>query len=103
MKTSALRNKRVGILRMAFRAWKVLGTFEKRAPYLAIRIGQSAKRMLHFLQNWKLLLAKLTLNGKNGQLGHMKFSQYDGTDALFVEDWLTSLASSSRWKASIQS
>ena len=39
MKTSALQNKRVGILRMAFRAWKILGTFEKRAPYLARRIG----------------------------------------------------------------
>ena len=29
---SALQNKQVVILRMAFRARKVLGTFEKRAP-----------------------------------------------------------------------
>jgi len=28
----ALQNKRVGVLRMAFRARKVPGTFEKRAP-----------------------------------------------------------------------
>ena len=31
-KRSALQNKQVMILRMAFRARKVLGTFEKRAP-----------------------------------------------------------------------
>ena len=32
MKKSALQNKRVGVLRVAFRARKVLGAFEKRAP-----------------------------------------------------------------------
>ena len=32
MKRPALQNKRVGVLRMAFRAGKVFGTFEKRAP-----------------------------------------------------------------------
>ena len=32
MKRPALQNKQVGVLRMAFRARKVLGTFEKRAP-----------------------------------------------------------------------
>ena len=32
MKRPALQNKQVIVLRMAFRAWKVLGTFEKRAP-----------------------------------------------------------------------
>ena len=32
MKRSALQNKQVVILRMAFRSRKVLGTFEKRAP-----------------------------------------------------------------------
>ena len=32
MKRPALQNKRVGVLRMALRAWKVFGTFEKRAP-----------------------------------------------------------------------
>jgi len=32
MKRLALQNKRVGVLRMAFRARKVFGTFEKRAP-----------------------------------------------------------------------
>ena len=32
MKRSALQNKQVVILQMAFRARKVLGTFEKRAP-----------------------------------------------------------------------
>ena len=32
MKIPALQKKRVVVLRMAFRARKVLGTFEKRAP-----------------------------------------------------------------------
>ena len=32
MKRSALQNERVVVLRMAFRARKVFGTFEKRAP-----------------------------------------------------------------------
>ena len=32
MKRPALHNKLVGVLRMAFRARKVFGTFEKRAP-----------------------------------------------------------------------
>ena len=32
MKKSALQNKRVGVLRVAFPARKVLGAFEKRAP-----------------------------------------------------------------------
>ena len=34
IKRPALRNKQVVVLRMAFRARKVLGTFEKRAPGL---------------------------------------------------------------------
>ena len=37
MKRPALQNKQVVLLRMAFRARKVLGTFEKRAPELSIR------------------------------------------------------------------
>ena len=32
MKRPALQNKQVVVLRMAFRARKVFGTFEKRAP-----------------------------------------------------------------------
>ena len=32
MKRPALQNKRVGVLRMAYRARKVFGSFEKRAP-----------------------------------------------------------------------
>ena len=36
-KRSALQNKQVVILRMAFRARKVLGTFEKRAPGLKLQ------------------------------------------------------------------
>ena len=34
MKRPALQNKQVAVLRMAFRARKVFGTFEKRAPGL---------------------------------------------------------------------
>ena len=37
MKRSALQNKQVVILRMSFRARKVLRTFEKRAPSLRFR------------------------------------------------------------------
>ena len=36
MKRPALQNKRVRVLRMAFRARKVFGTFEKRAPELEL-------------------------------------------------------------------
>ena len=36
IKRPALQNKRVGVLQMAFLAWKVFGTFEKRAPGLEI-------------------------------------------------------------------
>ena len=32
MKRPALQNKRVGVLRMAFRAREVFGSFEKRTP-----------------------------------------------------------------------
>ena len=32
MKRPALQNKRVGVLRMAFRARKVFGSFERRTP-----------------------------------------------------------------------
>ena len=32
MKRPAFQNKQVGVLRMAFRARKVFGTFEKQAP-----------------------------------------------------------------------
>ena len=32
MKRPALQNKQTGVLRMAFRARKAFGTFEKRAP-----------------------------------------------------------------------
>ena len=32
MKRPALQNKQVGVLRMSFRARKVFGTFEERAP-----------------------------------------------------------------------
>ena len=38
MKRPALQNKQVVLLRMAFRARKVLGTFEKRAPGPRIKI-----------------------------------------------------------------
>ena len=40
MKRPALQNKQVVVLRLAFRARKVLGTFEKRAP--GVRFPDSA-------------------------------------------------------------
>ena len=41
MKRPALQNKRVGVLRTAFRTRKVFGTFEKRAP------GVNFTKVLH--------------------------------------------------------
>ena len=38
MKRSALQNKQFVVLRMAFRAREVLGTFEKRAPELNLLV-----------------------------------------------------------------
>ena len=43
MKRPALQNNQVGVLRMAFRARKVFGTFEKRAP------GIDAMNNIHYL------------------------------------------------------
>ena len=37
MKRPALQTKRVGVLRIAFRARKVFGSFEKRTPGLILR------------------------------------------------------------------
>ena len=42
MKKPALQNKQVVILRMAFRARKVIGTFEKRAPGRFVLMSRSA-------------------------------------------------------------
>ena len=42
MKRPALQNKQVAVLRMAFRARKVLGTFEKRAPGLLFGSSRSS-------------------------------------------------------------
>ena len=39
MKRPALQNKRVGVLRVVFRARKVVGTFEKRATELEMDHG----------------------------------------------------------------
>ena len=50
MKRAVLQNKRVGVLRMAFRARKVsVGTFEKRAPgqECALRKAAEGAHTLH--------------------------------------------------------
>ena len=39
MKRRALQNKQLVVLRMAFLARKVLGTFEKRAPGVCLAFG----------------------------------------------------------------
>ena len=51
MKRPALQNKRVGVLRMAFRACKVFGSFEKRTP------GVAVKKRLNIMRKWPILLA----------------------------------------------
>jgi len=54
MKRPALQNKRLGVLRMAFRAQKVFGTFEQRAPerdsnpYLGTRSARAVHTFVFF-------------------------------------------------------
>ena len=48
MKRSASRNKRGGVLRMAFRVRKVFGTFEKRAPAFCPRLPNIHTRLGSF-------------------------------------------------------
>jgi len=50
MKRPALQNKQVVLLRMAFRARKVLGTFEKQGPH-----QQRDKELLCFQRCLKIL------------------------------------------------
>ena len=47
MKRPALQNKRVADIRMAFRAGKVFGTFEKRVP--GVCLWSVVRRTLHDL------------------------------------------------------
>ena len=60
MKRPALQNKRVGVLRMAFRARKVFETFEKRAPAPSWpdSIGQVI-RATFSCNLWRNVVAKL--------------------------------------------
>ena len=48
MKRPALQTKQVVLLRMAFRARKVLGTFEKRAPGYFRSIGEVFRVRIKF-------------------------------------------------------
>ena len=52
MKRSALQNKQVVLLRMAFRARKVLGAFEKRAP----GVRNSRQKGIRTKRLWVLML-----------------------------------------------
>ena len=52
MKKPALQNKDVGVLGMAFRARKVFGTFEKRAPGQT-KVGTLS--ILYFVSNFRSL------------------------------------------------
>ena len=45
MKRRALQNKQAGVLRIAFRARKAFGTFEKRAPGLKITCNMKNKQI----------------------------------------------------------
>ena len=56
MKKSALQNNRVGVLRVAFRARKVLGAFKKRAPGLEIGIN---KDPISIIWNIKQILTQM--------------------------------------------
>ena len=50
VKRPALQNKRVGVLRMAFRARKVFGSFEKRKPGLQEILKQFFGVLTSFLR-----------------------------------------------------
>ena len=73
MKRPALQNKQVVLLRIAFRARKILGTFEKRAPGESGKYHQSMKRVIRELAScfaghvdWDLspdAAKKITING----------------------------------------
>ena len=58
MKTPALQNELVGVLRMAFQARKVLGTFEKRAT-------EEAKAHYKAKDPYNLLLRQDVCNWKS--------------------------------------
>ena len=58
MKRPALQNKQAGVLRMAFRARKAFGTFEKRAPGEQnwARLAFTLNRYLKLLNVIKMIL-----------------------------------------------
>ena len=63
MKRPALQNKRVEVLRLAFRAQKVFGTFEKQAPEQDSNQDPcDASAMLYQLRyqaNWELVIMRV--------------------------------------------
>ena len=50
IKRPALQNKRVGVLRMAFRARKVFGSFEKRTPEKQVLFNARLKSRFYLLR-----------------------------------------------------
>ena len=54
----ALQNKRVGVLRMLFRARNVFGTFEKRAPGTRLVLANGTCFWLHFENEANLALER---------------------------------------------
>ena len=66
MKRPALQNKQVTVLRMAFRAPKVVGTFEKQAP------GVFHKTiLLHGLTGYKNDYKQLAATCLKGEIYHL--------------------------------
>ena len=68
MKRPALQNKQVVVLRMAFRARKVLGTFEKRAPGPSSKVAQNYPANMYDQNLWSYTMdsamssRKVTIN-----------------------------------------
>ena len=58
MKRSALQNKQVVLLRMAFRARKVFGTFEKRAPGYISQLVDFTYYYLEFYETVGIVVGK---------------------------------------------
>ena len=81
MKRPALQNKLVGVLRMAFRARKVFGTFEKRAPVLVkifviyAFLTRRHSKYKHFMQNFPKLLP-LGQNNNHKRAFNARFANF---------------------------
>ena len=84
MKRPALQNKRVAVLRMAFRARKFFGTFKKRVPDLYLnaraRIAPTSLKQLIVFPSYR----KLAINNSCILFSHFKDKKYWGCSGNYI-------------------